>query len=71
MRVGTESILKLIGAMDEEQVVEMEWWEEAEVGETGVRVAFTPSNHWCRRGVFDQERKREWGWKKERSYFNL
>lgn len=34
------------------RVVEMEWWEEREV--EGVHVTFVPSQHWSRRGMFDE-----------------
>jgi L-ascorbate metabolism protein UlaG (beta-lactamase superfamily) len=34
------------------RVVEMDWWEERDV--EGVRVTFVPSQHWSRRGVFDE-----------------
>ena len=34
------------------RVVELGWWEEAEV--EGVRVTFVPSQHWSRRGLLDQ-----------------
>jgi L-ascorbate metabolism protein UlaG (beta-lactamase superfamily) len=34
------------------RVVEMQWWEEREI--EGVRVTFVPSQHWSRRGLFDE-----------------
>ncbi len=34
------------------RVVEMKWWEQREV--EGVDITFVPSQHWSRRGVFDQ-----------------
>jgi len=35
------------------KVKEMVWWDESEVEGTGLRVACTPTNHWCKRGVSD------------------
>ncbi len=32
-------------------VVELGWWDAVDV--KGVRVTFVPSQHWCRRGLFD------------------
>jgi L-ascorbate metabolism protein UlaG (beta-lactamase superfamily) len=40
------------------QVTELDWWESAESG--GVTFTFTPSHHWCRRGLADVCR-RLWG----------
>jgi L-ascorbate metabolism protein UlaG (beta-lactamase superfamily) len=34
------------------EVIELEWWQSVEV--EGVRVHFVPSQHWSRRGLFDQ-----------------
>jgi len=42
-----------------ETVRELSWWEEREV-EGGLRIAFTPANHWCKRGVGD-DNKMLWG----------
>lgn len=40
-----------------ENVVEMTWWDEQEMeGSKGVRVACTPCQHWCKRGVNDDNR---------------
>jgi len=35
----------------EDNVVEMVWWQEANIGQTGVKVVFTPSNHWSKRNL--------------------
>ncbi|KAL8613062.1 hypothetical protein ACOMHN_008831 [Nucella lapillus] len=46
-----------------ENVVEMSWWDEHEVeGSGGVRVACTPSQHWCRRGAFDTNKNLWCSW---------
>jgi len=42
----------------QEAVREMTWWEEAEV--SGLKIVFTPANHWCKRGVRD-DNKMLWG----------
>ena len=44
-----------------ENVVELEWWDEHPHPKLtdeskAVTFAFTPSQHWCRRGVFDMNR---------------
>eukprot|EP00096_Caligus_rogercresseyi_P007308 TRINITY_DN25139_c0_g1_i2.p1 TRINITY_DN25139_c0_g1~~TRINITY_DN25139_c0_g1_i2.p1 ORF type:complete len:398 (-),score=53.94 TRINITY_DN25139_c0_g1_i2:124-1218(-) len=44
----------------EDNVFEMEWWEEYEFQKGGSKIIFTPSDHWSRRGVFDQN-KVLWG----------
>jgi len=47
----------------QERVREMVWWEEAQLeGENGTNftIVFTPSNHWCKRGVKD-DNKMLWG----------
>jgi len=36
------------------KVKEMVWWEEAELEGTSLRVACTPSNHWCKRSLSDK-----------------
>jgi len=37
------------------------WWEEAVIPQKpNVKFAFTPSNHWCKRGAFDDD-KQLWG----------
>ena len=43
-----------------EVVTEMEWWQEVEVAGAELRIVFTPSNHWCKRGVRD-DNKMLWG----------
>lgn len=43
-----------------EKVIEMEWWEESKIEGSDVKVAFLPSNHWCKRGPFD-DNKVLWG----------
>ncbi|OQV24438.1 N-acyl-phosphatidylethanolamine-hydrolyzing phospholipase D [Hypsibius exemplaris] len=43
-----------------ENVVEMSWWEEDRLPGTDVVFAFAPSQHWCRRGLFDYC-KQLWG----------
>ncbi|GAU93979.1 hypothetical protein RvY_05829 [Ramazzottius varieornatus] len=43
-----------------ENVVEMKWWEEDKIPGTDIVVAFTPTQHWCRRGIFDTN-KQLWG----------
>ena len=49
-----------------QNVIELEWWEEAEflknAGTDGnsVKFIFTPSQHWCRRSLMD-ENKVLWG----------
>jgi L-ascorbate metabolism protein UlaG (beta-lactamase superfamily) len=37
-----------------ERVVELGWWQEADVG--GLRVTLVPARHWSRRGLFDTNR---------------
>jgi L-ascorbate metabolism protein UlaG (beta-lactamase superfamily) len=39
-------------------VIELDWWQYVEIG--GVRVHLVPSQHWHRRGLFDQN-KSLWG----------
>ncbi|KAK7479928.1 hypothetical protein BaRGS_00028836 [Batillaria attramentaria] len=40
-----------------ENVVEMTWWDEHEVkGSSGVRVACTPCQHWCKRSATDDNK---------------
>lgn len=34
-----------------ERVFEAVWWQEFPVGETGVKLAFTPTQHWSGRNV--------------------
>lgn len=48
-----------------QNVSELEWWEEAELpknttNENSVKFIFTPSQHWCRRSLND-ENKVLWG----------
>jgi len=43
-----------------EKVEEMEWWEERNIEGSDVKIAFLPSNHWCKRGAFD-DNKVLWG----------
>nr|ACO14801.1 N-acyl-phosphatidylethanolamine-hydrolyzing phospholipase D [Caligus clemensi] len=45
---------------NEGNVHEMEWWEEYLFESKGFKIAFTPSDHWSRRGIFDQN-KVLWG----------
>ena len=42
-------------------VVEMDWWDEVEY-KNGVKVAFTPAQHWSMRGVFDRKSTLWGGW---------
>jgi len=37
-----------------EQVKELVWWEESELDETRAKIVFTPSNHWSRRSLTDE-----------------
>lgn len=47
-----------------DNIIELDWWEEKEFkekfpGDTNskpIRVACTPSQHWCKRGIFDDNR---------------
>ncbi len=41
-------------------VHELTWWQEANLPGTDVNFVLTPSNHWGRRGLFD-ENKALWG----------
>ena len=41
-------------------VVEMDWWEEVEF--KGVRVVFTPAQHWSMRGIADRKSSLWGGW---------
>lgn len=41
-------------------VVELEWWESARVGD--VTVTFTPAHHWSRRGMYDTCKTLWGGW---------
>ena len=43
-----------------ETVRELTWWEEVELEDTGLRFVFTPANHWCKRGLND-DNKVLWG----------
>ena len=43
-----------------QNVTELEWWEEAEFPGSSVKFIFTPTQHWCRRSVNDQN-KVLWG----------
>ena len=36
-----------------QQVVELQWWEEAELGGGRLRCMFTPAKHWTKRGLMD------------------
>ncbi len=36
---------------DPDLVSELLWWEERSIGNTGVKVIFTPSQHWSARNV--------------------
>jgi L-ascorbate metabolism protein UlaG (beta-lactamase superfamily) len=42
------------------QVVELDWWESARVGE--VEATLVPARHWSRRGLFDLDRTLWGGW---------
>ena len=44
------------------QVNEMVWWQEFDLakGDLRTKIVFTPTNHWSRRGAFD-ENKCLWG----------
>jgi len=51
--------------IEKENLHEMVWWQQAELKQEDIRVnhtkiVFTPTNHWGRRGVFD-ENKALWG----------
>jgi len=55
---GSEDYFTSSG-ISESNVHPMTWWKE-ERSKEGATVAFTPSNHWSRRGLFDQN-KALWG----------
>ena len=46
--------------MDKNNTHDMVWWDEQKVSGTNVSIALTPSNHWGRRGAFD-ENLQLWG----------
>jgi len=46
--------------VDTNNVREMVWWEEAYIGDSGVKVVFTPSNHWSKRNLLNMN-KVLWG----------
>jgi len=54
--LGDEKILRKLGI---ERVIEMDWWQSAELPGGG-RATFAPSRHWSGRGIFDR-RKSLWG----------
>ena len=43
-----------------EKVRELTWWEEVELEDTGLTFVLTPANHWCKRGLND-DNKVLWG----------
>jgi len=43
-----------------EKVHEMTWWQELHLEGTNFKIVFTPANHWCKRGVAD-DNKMLWG----------
>lgn len=43
-----------------EKIVELDWWEESNIEDSDVKVVFLPSNHWCKRGILD-DNKVLWG----------
>ena len=52
---GRQWVIDNTGAPGE-RVAELEWWEEEQLeGEGGATftVALTPANHWCKRGIAD------------------
>lgn len=46
--------------VDKSKLHDMEWWEELELAQTGIKIAFTPSNHWSKRTLTD-DYKTLWG----------
>ena len=47
-------ILSTVKSVDKSRVREFLWWEEAAIGETGVKMVFTPAQHWSARNlIFD------------------
>ncbi|XP_040580143.1 N-acyl-phosphatidylethanolamine-hydrolyzing phospholipase D isoform X3 [Lepeophtheirus salmonis] len=53
-------MLDYVTGITENNVKEMEWWDEFEFQKGGFKIIFTPSDHWSRRGAFD-ENKVLWG----------
>ena len=51
--MGMAEWLKDNTDVNHDNVREMSWWQEAQVPDTQVRIAMTPSNHWGKRGVND------------------
>lgn len=47
---GTKQWMECCGCQN---VVELNWWEENNLPGTKIVFAFTPSQHWCKRGMFD------------------
>ncbi|XP_023323041.1 N-acyl-phosphatidylethanolamine-hydrolyzing phospholipase D [Eurytemora carolleeae] len=39
--------------VSENNVFEMDWWEERKLSNSDVKIVFTPANHWCKRSVSD------------------
>ena len=37
-----------------EHVKELVWWEESQLDDSGAKFVFTPTNHWSRRSVGDE-----------------
>lgn len=49
---GLKSWMTSYTSAGEDRVHELSWWEERKLSED-ITVAFTPSNHWCKRGAGD------------------
>lgn len=56
---GMKTWLEANTGVSKERVKEQVWWQEEHLGE-GFKVVFTPANHWCKRGVWD-DNKTLWG----------
>lgn len=54
--IGDKDLVKSAGFTD---VRELDWWEDIEIGQ-GLKITFTPTQHFSRRGLFDLQ-KSLWG----------
>ena len=58
--MGTGQWMKDNTVVQKDKVKEMTWWQEEELDETQLRIVMTPANHWCKRGIGD-DNKMLWG----------
>jgi len=58
--MGVAQWMKDNTVVKEDRVKEMTWWQEEELDESQLKIAMTPANHWCKRGVND-DNQMLWG----------